>query len=138
MANPMTSVGDKFRSGRMALSCGTVWGKGGQDDYYEQQLSKFTKDHLYQVGAGTYYNEPDPNLEDWKIAYWGSVDNYNRLLAVKKELDPNNTLWCRNCVGSDETVYDTPCPSGISMSSVVSCSFSVTLMTLVVTLFGLS
>ena len=117
MANPSTSVSDYFRNARIALTCGTGWGYEDEDTYYKQQFLKFVEQRLYAIGEGTYYNEPHPDLPNWKLAYWGTMENYDRLLAVKKKLDPEDVLWCHHCVGSDETKLDTPCPSGISGAS---------------------
>jgi hypothetical protein len=36
---------------------------------------------------------------DWKRAFFGK--NYDRLYAIKRKYDPDDLLWCRNCVGSD-------------------------------------
>jgi hypothetical protein len=37
--------------------------------------------------GGVYPNFPDPDLEDWPHAYYGS--NYERLVRVKKHYDPD-------------------------------------------------
>ena len=103
----------------MSLTCGAGWGFEEDDSFYEERFQQFINQHMYGVGEGTYYNEPDRNLPNWKRAYWGSMGNYDRLLRVKRKLDPENVLWCHNCVGSDETIFETPCPSGISGTSAI-------------------
>ena len=91
------------------MSCAAGWESEQEDELHISEMNKF-KQSLYQVGEGVYYNEPDYDLPDWKIDYWGSMETYERLLAVKQKLDPDNVLWCRNCVGSDLVDFETPCP----------------------------
>lgn len=55
-------------------------------------------------GAGAYQNEADVYEPDPIASFWGEK-NYARLLAIKKQLDPDNLLSCWNCIGwnvSDE------------------------------------
>lgn len=55
------------------------------------------------VGSpGAYLNEADTFEPDPVSTYWGS-DNYNKLLALKKQLDPNNVLTCWQCIGWDSS-----------------------------------
>jgi len=35
----------------------------------------------------------------WQKTFWG--DNYERLLRLKRELDPDDVFWCQPCVGSE-------------------------------------
>ncbi|KZT64785.1 FAD-binding domain-containing protein [Daedalea quercina L-15889] len=49
--------------------------------------------------GGQYYNEPDLLETDWQIAFWGS--HYDRLLAIKQEIDPNDLLLVRKGVNSE-------------------------------------
>ena len=37
--------------------------------------------------------------KDWQKTFWGS--HYQRLLKIKKKVDPEDTLWCFPCVGSE-------------------------------------
>jgi FAD/FMN-containing dehydrogenase len=55
-------------------------------------------------GKAAYVNEANVFEPTWKTTFWGS--NYEKLAALKKQFDPNNILWCRNCVGSDVFVED--------------------------------
>jgi hypothetical protein len=41
---------------------------------------------------------------DWQWALYGP--NYSRLRAIKAEYDPDEVLWCRKCVGSEEWQYE--------------------------------
>ncbi|PVF95627.1 FAD-binding domain-containing protein [Serendipita vermifera] len=50
-------------------------------------------------GFGSYSNEGDINEPNWKEAFWGS--NYNRLLGIKKAIDPLCIFTCYHCVGDD-------------------------------------
>ncbi|KAF5675780.1 6-hydroxy-d-nicotine oxidase [Fusarium heterosporum] len=50
-------------------------------------------------GTGAYINEALPFEPDWQHTFWGS--NYERLLAIKKSIDPEDVLWCFPCVGSE-------------------------------------
>ena len=37
--------------------------------------------------------------EDWQQTFWG--ENYDRLLEIKRAIDPDDVLWCHPCVGSE-------------------------------------
>ncbi|TID15255.1 FAD-binding domain-containing protein [Venturia nashicola] len=47
--------------------------------------------------GGTYSNEADPDTPDWQHAFWGT--NYEKLLAIKRKVDPTGVFYCRACVG---------------------------------------
>ena len=51
-----------------------------------------------EVG-GTYVNEANPYEPKWRETFWGP--NYEKLLKVKKRIDPQNMFVCNRCVGSD-------------------------------------
>ncbi|KAK0115827.1 hypothetical protein ONS95_012878 [Cadophora gregata] len=40
-----------------------------------------------------------PDEPDFQHAFWG--ENYERLLAIKKKVDPQDVLWCHPCVGNE-------------------------------------
>jgi hypothetical protein len=51
-------------------------------------------------GSGRVFpNFPDPDLEDWRQAYYGT--NYERLLRAKEKYDPGNTFRFHQSVSSD-------------------------------------
>ncbi len=50
-------------------------------------------------GAGTYSSESDFFEPDWQAAYWGT--NYDKLLAVKRKVDPDNLFHVHNGVGNE-------------------------------------
>ncbi|MCH9667199.1 MAG: FAD-binding protein [Actinomycetia bacterium] len=50
-------------------------------------------------GAGTYSNEADYFEPDWQQAFWGN--NYDRLLEIKREVDPDNVFRVHHGVGSE-------------------------------------
>ncbi|KAJ3520757.1 hypothetical protein NM208_g13582 [Fusarium decemcellulare] len=49
--------------------------------------------------TGAYLNEALPFEPDWQHTFWGS--NYERLLSIKKAVDPEDVFWCFPCVGSE-------------------------------------
>ncbi|KAK4212047.1 FAD-linked oxidoreductase [Rhypophila decipiens] len=61
----------------------------------------------------TYSNEADPWMKDWSTQFWGD-ENYKKLVAVKREVDPQNLLTCWHCVGwtPEEDGYE--CISGLA------------------------
>lgn len=50
-------------------------------------------------GAGTYSNEADYFEPDWQKAFWGP--HYERLLAIKRTVDPDNLFRVHHGVGSE-------------------------------------
>ncbi|MEZ5239946.1 MAG: BBE domain-containing protein [Microthrixaceae bacterium] len=52
-------------------------------------------------GQGAYANEASYFTENWKEEFWG--DNYERLLQVKRDVDPTNLFRVHHGVGSDES-----------------------------------
>ncbi|KAI0124716.1 hypothetical protein BJ170DRAFT_473279 [Xylariales sp. AK1849] len=48
---------------------------------------------------GAYVNENNPEEPDWPRSFWG--DNYDRLLKIKRTVDPLDTFWCHPCVGNE-------------------------------------
>ncbi|KAH6971021.1 hypothetical protein BKA56DRAFT_558365 [Ilyonectria sp. MPI-CAGE-AT-0026] len=49
--------------------------------------------------TGAYINEALPFESDWQHTFWG--DNYERLLEIKRSVDPHDVLWCAPCVGNE-------------------------------------
>ncbi|KAI1122431.1 hypothetical protein F5Y10DRAFT_254122 [Nemania abortiva] len=49
--------------------------------------------------TGAYLNENNPYERDWQHAFWG--ENYERLLQIKRQYDPDDVLWCAPCVGNE-------------------------------------
>ncbi|KAG9088949.1 hypothetical protein FS749_001731 [Ceratobasidium sp. UAMH 11750] len=59
-----------------------------------QELGKIARlDHA------AYFNEADPEEARWKKAFFGK--HYDRLLKIKRQLDPKGVFTCNRCVGSD-------------------------------------
>jgi FAD/FMN-containing dehydrogenase len=50
-------------------------------------------------GSGAYVNEADYFEPEWQRSFWG--ENYPRLLAIKKRVDPDNIFRVHHGVGSD-------------------------------------
>jgi FAD/FMN-containing dehydrogenase len=50
-------------------------------------------------GSGAYLNEADRLEPNWQASFWG--DKYQRLLAIKREMDPRDNLWAHHAVGSE-------------------------------------
>lgn len=68
---------------------------------------------VHPSGSGRVYpNFPDPDLEDWAVAYHGA--NYHRLVQVKQKYDPDNWFRFPQSIGSDGP--DRPGPARISSS----------------------
>ncbi|KAG8722046.1 hypothetical protein FRC09_006928 [Ceratobasidium sp. 395] len=47
----------------------------------------------------SYFNEADPQEPLWKKAFFGR--HYDRLLKIKRKVDPEGLFTCNRCVGSD-------------------------------------
>ncbi|WP_328764581.1 MULTISPECIES: FAD-binding oxidoreductase [unclassified Streptomyces] len=50
------------------------------------------------VGEGSYQNFIDPDLPDWRTAYYGA--NYPRLVEIKKRVDPDGVFAFGQAIGS--------------------------------------
>jgi hypothetical protein len=50
-------------------------------------------------GSGSYINEGDVQEPDWQQSFFG--DNYQKLLAIKKQRDPWGLFWAPSTVGSE-------------------------------------
>ncbi|CAE6529064.1 unnamed protein product [Rhizoctonia solani] len=46
-----------------------------------------------------YFNEADPLEPQWEKAFFGT--HYDRLLEIKRQVDPKGLFTCNRCVGSD-------------------------------------
>jgi hypothetical protein len=96
------AVNPAFRTAVMRPASELAW-----DGTDPRRLAKRKQDSL-RFGAslrslspsgGTYANEADPDTPDWQHAFWGS--SYERLLEIKRKVDPRGVFYCRACVGSE-------------------------------------
>ncbi|KAH7325285.1 hypothetical protein B0J17DRAFT_681764 [Rhizoctonia solani] len=62
-----------------------------------QLIQRFGK--VAGLDDAAYFNEADPLEPQWKKSFFGS--HYDRLLAIKQQIDPKGLFTCNRCVGSD-------------------------------------
>jgi hypothetical protein len=53
-----------------------------------------------EVYSGSYWNEADYADLDFKISHWGEA-TYAKLLALKRQYDPNGLFYGHHAVGSE-------------------------------------
>ena len=58
-----------LRTGLMSFTCGGVWFDRAKDKKAAKAMTDYAS-ILYKYGKGVYYNEPDANLENWKVHLW--------------------------------------------------------------------
>lgn len=112
-----TSIALSMRQSLMALSCFS-----GMEDkntveerkYQVSVMDKLSETIFKKYSNWVYWNEPQHNFpaNDWKERYWGGLENYNKLLAVKNKYDPENFFSCYHCVGYERVENEDPsvCP----------------------------
>ncbi|EPE10440.1 fad binding domain-containing protein [Ophiostoma piceae UAMH 11346] len=66
-------------------------------DYFSGFLSAAIRELAPDTGA--YVNEASKFESDWQQTFWG--DHYERLLSIKRSVDPTDVFWCTPCVGSE-------------------------------------
>lgn len=115
-SNTNNSINPAWRTALLHM----VYAQGWLDitpDYIQEYLIKEVTRHtqilnqlLPDSTPSCYTNEADPNELNWQEAFYGSREMYNRLKAVKNQVDPDGLLVCKNCVGSDDWTEDLNCP----------------------------
>ncbi|EUC60507.1 FAD-binding domain protein [Rhizoctonia solani AG-3 Rhs1AP] len=83
----------------------TAWSVNSSAEEINQLQANVTK-VVQEFGKVTgledaaYFNEADPHEPQWKKSFFGS--HYDRLLEIKKKIDPTGLFMCNRCVGSDQ------------------------------------
>ncbi|KAF8599094.1 FAD-binding domain-containing protein [Ceratobasidium sp. AG-I] len=84
------------------------FGAGWTDDTPDSEIEKIKRSttelgqklgKIAGLDDAAYFNEADPLEPQWKKAFFGS--HYDRLLSIKRKLDPQNLFTCNRCVGWD-------------------------------------
>jgi FAD/FMN-containing dehydrogenase len=81
---------------------GAAWADGISQEELKAVNVKITHtwmDKLRQYGPGGYLNEGDVMEPDFADAFYGT--NYNRLLKIKRQVDPTDVFWAPTAVGSE-------------------------------------
>ncbi len=90
-----------FRQARFIPEVKSIWDQDKPGDTLanvEWAYSFFEAWRVAGNAVGAYVNYIDPLLHDWPKMYYG--DNYERLLKIKKDVDPKNLFNFQQSVGS--------------------------------------
>ncbi|KAH6665728.1 hypothetical protein B0J14DRAFT_705756 [Halenospora varia] len=97
------AVNPAWRSSLVHAVTGATWTpldnveKEQAVSYFRNTTMQYLRD--LDPDSGAYVNEADPNEPNWQQTFWGS--NYDRLLEIKRKVDPGDVFWCKPCVGSE-------------------------------------
>ncbi|TDU74549.1 FAD-binding oxidoreductase [Streptomyces sp. KS 21] len=89
------------RDARFLVSMDTSWTEEDGPDTVEANLhwlAGLQEEVAPYAGRGAYQNFIDPDLPDWRTAYYGA--NYLRLVEIKKRVDPDGFFTFGQAIGS--------------------------------------
>lgn len=90
-----------YRQSRFVPEVKSIWNRSQPADERPnvEWAYEFFEALREETGAtGAYVNYIDPLLHDWARMYYG--DNYERLVAIKRKVDPGNIFCAQQSVGS--------------------------------------
>lgn len=104
-----TAVHPAWLDSRAVFSLSTDWADDAPEDEkralrlqlveVSRRLGRIVGEGEGGSGVGTYVNEANPYEPEWKSVFWGA--KYERLLRIKRRVDPGNLFVCNRCVGTD-------------------------------------
>jgi len=96
------AVNPAWRTAYVHSTTGAMWAPFNETQKVEQRELLDKKIEALRTLApdtGAYVNEADAFEPDFQHVFWG--ENYPKLLAIKRKIDPTDLLWCRACVGNE-------------------------------------
>ncbi|KAK7932153.1 6-hydroxy-D-nicotine oxidase [Apiospora marii] len=101
---PANAVNPAWREAVMFGIIGYAWDESTTPEEFEAGNRKISRDWMERLrkvtpGGGGYLNEGDVMEPDPGQAFYGS--NYERLLEIKREVDPWDVFWAQTAVGSE-------------------------------------
>ncbi|KAF1983710.1 hypothetical protein K402DRAFT_396457 [Aulographum hederae CBS 113979] len=101
--NPDNAVNPAWRDTILHATQTIVWPANASVEDKKAVRKRFTEElqpwRDLTPGSGAYLSEADRNEPDWQEAFYGR--NYERLLGIKRKLDPREVFFAATGVGSD-------------------------------------
>ncbi|KAK7954707.1 hypothetical protein PG988_015401 [Apiospora saccharicola] len=102
---PPSAVQPAWRTAYMFAIVGTIWDADAPPEEVERINVRISQDWMMRLrsltpGGGTYLNEADVMEPQHQTCFYGR-DNYERLIRIKRDMDPHSVFWAPTAVGSD-------------------------------------
>ncbi|KAL2818747.1 hypothetical protein BDW59DRAFT_181875 [Aspergillus cavernicola] len=99
-----TAVNEIWKHSHALLTISVDWANNAtESEKHEKRLHAVgiseTLTKIVGSEGGTYVNEANPYEPDWQRVFWG--DKYERLVSIKRRVDPTHLFVCNRCVGGD-------------------------------------
>lgn len=113
VAGGSNAVLPAWREACMQIALPRTWGSHNQTQ--KEAITTDLRSNAVQglrnlaPDMGAYASEADPTEPNWQRTFYG--ENYERLLALKKNWDPHGVFWYKNGVGSE--LWEPKGPHGI-------------------------
>ncbi|KAK5652349.1 hypothetical protein OQA88_10541 [Cercophora sp. LCS_1] len=99
---PASAANSHWRDAVWFTILGSLWADGLPESEVEAINRRITHDWMERLrvyGPGGYGNEGDVMEPDFGEAFFGT--NYDRLLQIKRQVDPTDVFWAPTAVGSE-------------------------------------
>lgn len=99
-----TAVNPQWDLGNGVLSFGLDYSDEAPEEEKRAKRQRLVEisnlyDEIAGPESGAYINEANPYEPEWERVFWGT--KYERLLEIKRRIDPTNLFVCNRCVGTD-------------------------------------